>query len=179
MFLTKTDIFYFTSIKILKAAIEQQDLNKIKEIICENSHIPVEKLSTSRNDRFSKLELHLLINEYNHVSKFITNFIHTASSAHKCDEMPKERLASFGNQDAQEINWNRIFFNNNHNALHYACKLGHLKAVQVLIECAKFDLNAQTNSLERNTGLNIVCDLGYIEIAKVLVANGADINYEN
>jgi len=184
------DSICLTAIKnLLKEAIDQQNLGQIREIISKNSQVSFEKLNISRDNQFSKLELHLLLNEYTNVSNLITNFIQTDESTHKRDEskllenrtnnLQQEKLRCSSYQVVQELDWNRIFLNNKQNPLHYACKLGHIETVQTLIELRKFDMNAQTNSLERHTALNIACDLGYVEIAEVLVANGADVNYEN
>ena len=65
------------------------------------------------------------------------------------------------------------------NALHYACRLGKTCFVDMLLESGAFGIDEPNWTSERDTPLGIACEFGWLDTARVLVARGADVNYEN
>ena len=53
------------------------------------------------------------------------------------------------------------------NVLHYLCRRGNLRSVQIIVEQTCIDLNARTYS--DNTALHIAAKNGYFDIVKYLV----------
>ena len=65
------------------------------------------------------------------------------------------------------------------NALHYAARLGKTCFIDMLLESGSFGIDEPNWSNERDTALGIACEYGWLDTAKVLIARGADVNYEN
>lgn len=89
---------------------------------------------------------------------------------------PKRKLNSL-----KKINW-RLFYidsENKDNPLHYACRLGKTCLIDLLLDSGYFSIDDVNNSFETDTPLTIACDLGWIDTAKILIARGANVNYEN
>ena len=68
---------------------------------------------------------------------------------------------------------------NKDNALHYACRLGKTCLIDALLDTGFFNINEPNFALDLDSCLTIACDEGQIDTAKILVARGADPNYEN
>lgn len=64
------------------------------------------------------------------------------------------------------------------NPLHYACRLGKTCLIDSLLETGYFDINEPNYSADLDSCLTIACDEGQLDIAKILIARGADVNYE-
>jgi ankyrin repeat protein len=60
-------------------------------------------------------------------------------------------------------------------AIHYACSMGDVECLQLLIE-ANANINLQTSNSCHETPLHICCKRGTSQCAALLILNGADVN---
>lgn len=65
------------------------------------------------------------------------------------------------------------------NALHYASRLGKTCFIDMFLETNMFAIDEPNHSVRRDTALGLACEHGWLDTAKVLIARGADVNYEN
>ena len=63
-------------------------------------------------------------------------------------------------------------------ALHHACKQGHLKRVQNLVECGAH-LGARTKDEEGKTGFLLAAQGGYLEVMTYLLSEGDDVDQQD
>jgi ankyrin repeat protein len=63
------------------------------------------------------------------------------------------------------------------NPIHYAARHGKLDALRIIIQSNLFQIDEKNTDGE--TPLCIACDVGYVEIARELIVNKAQINCEN
>ncbi len=63
------------------------------------------------------------------------------------------------------------------NALHYCCRLGKEKLINIFVDSGHFDIDEPNN--DGDTPLHIAVDCGWLDVVKRLISLGANINYEN
>lgn len=63
------------------------------------------------------------------------------------------------------------------NPIHYAARYGKLDALRIVIQSNLFQIDEKNTNGE--TPLCIACDVGYVDIARELIINKAQINFEN
>lgn len=99
-------------------------------------------------------------------------------NTNKCHHMSSKRIKV----EKSKINWKTLHIDAGigiDNVLHYASRRGKTCFIDMLLDMGLFGIDEANFSEERDTALGIACDFGWLDTAKLLIARGADLNYEN
>lgn len=185
----------------LRFAIENEIIYQVEEIISTNKFI-INQSTTSfvQNSHScspkSKAPIPIEItNDYVSLNSSVSNILSTSFIEDKTQSNSSKRSASSSlsvkSSDSvkktkkikiiKRINWSTFYIDKEgkDNALHYACRLGKTCLIDVLLESGYFCVNEKNSSPEQDTPLCIACDSGWLDTAKLLIARGANVNFEN
>jgi hypothetical protein len=177
----------------LRLAIEQEDVFEIRTILANGLYSNKNYMKNVVKNREEPIRMDI-INDYNlrlQASLPIVNFQHflfTESEKRKLVNFPKRQFPNLRKCPTKRfqakprpIRWHTFYIDKQgkENALHYAVRLGKVGLVDVLLDTYYFDIDDKTNSAELDTSLMIACDLSILNMVKMLIARGADVNYEN
>jgi ankyrin repeat protein len=137
--------------RALASAIETENIFKVKELLQMNGFV----FSLPNNTTCSTNSQHNIDRS-------------TALFSHDCKIF-------------KPIDWSNLQLNSEKdNALHYASRLGKTCLIDVLLDTGYFDVNCVSidSVAGGDTPLTIACDCGWLDTAKLLIARGAEVNYE-
>ena len=164
--------------KTLLNAIENEKVEKVLEILKKYEVSQSKKQKTSIC--FSENAVCLVQSlRPSLVSGELPMEIDVASSKEEASKSGRQYLTS--NKIFRKITWSSFCVDeeNKDNALHYACRLGKTCLIDALLDTGHFNINEPNFSDCLDTCLTIACDEGQLDTAKILIARGADVNYEN
>jgi ankyrin repeat protein len=183
----------FTSLntikKILISAIENEQVEKVKEILKKYAKIPSKKQKENHLTKKQGLLLENVQMETNEDKESQPMDIDSSSrslSEMSIDKSKNSTGKNFrryitSNKIIQKITWSSfgIDTENKDNVLHYACRCGKSCLIDTLLDTGHFDINEPNFSEDLDSCLTIACDEGQLDTVKILISRGADVNYEN
>jgi ankyrin repeat protein len=184
---------HFASFNTIKKnlinAIENEKVERVKEILkmYERSHSKKQKstyYTKKQNLLFESLSSSL--NEDNESQPMDIDSSSSSQSEMSVEIRENDAGKNYGhyitsNKIIRKITWSsfRIDKENKDNVLHYACRCGKACLIDALLDTGYFDINEPNFSQDLDSCLTIACDEGQLDTAKILIARGADVNYEN
>jgi ankyrin repeat protein len=195
--------------RILRQSIENEQIEQVQEILSadkfivnnittsliENEYFYSLKLgeddadvpsmsSFIENDNLVPMEIS---SDLDKIGSKVDNTLSTSSSKTKSslssislrsiDSVKKTKSC----KTIRKIDWSKFYLDKNghDNALHYAVRLDKTCLIDILLDSGHFSLEDRNQSEEHDTPLCIACDTGCLNTAKILIARGANVNYEN
>ena len=179
----------------LRNAIENELINELQEIITNRSYL-------NQLNKYYIKNFNGIILSQNETIDLIEDNQH--SEDYYCFQEPMETIHETSNtplatsQDDTQllhnsrktifkryhhkhlINWSHFAIDKyGNNPLHYAVRLNRTCMIDILLDSGYFNIDDNTLNDEQNTSLMIACDDGSLDMVKLLISRGADVNYEN
>lgn len=171
--------------KNLISAIENERVEKVKEILKKYEKSQSKKQKSSSFSKKKSLLLQKLNSNINKDTESEPMDIDSSSSdpsevnLNRKEKNFRQYLTS--DKIIRKVTWSsfRIDNENKDNVLQYACRCGKACLIDALLDTGNFDINEPNFSEDLDSCLTIACDEGQLDTAKILIARGADVNYEN
>lgn len=150
-----------------------QDLDEscmVESLIISYIHPVEHALITGRRSLFKAM----LVHSPNQINKWVANSANSGSLLHIASSQPHADIVNTLLRLGADSN---VLDANNELPLHVACRLGHLAAVELLLQTTR-DIDGP-NKFYQLTPLHLACRAGHVEVCRALIGRGARLDSED